>query len=90
MYFVYVLFSLKDNRLYVGYSSDIKLRFERHQAGYVPATMNCRPLKLIYYEAHQSELEAKRRERYLKGGNGRTQLKIQLSETFKDIGYKYL
>lgn len=90
MYFVYVLFSLKDSRLYIGFCSNIESRFARHQAGYVPATMHRRPLILIYYEAYQSEPEAKRRERYLKGGNGRAQLKIQLSETFKNIGYKFL
>lgn len=89
MYFTYVLFSRADRRLYIGYSSDVDQRFARHCAGEVPATHSRRPLELIYYEAYETETEAKRREKYLKGGNGRAQLKIQLSETFKRLGYKF-
>jgi putative endonuclease len=90
MYYVYVLFSLKDYKLYVGYTGDLKRRISEHSAGFSTATKERRPLKLIYYEAYLEELEAKRRERYLKGGNGRAQLKIQLSYTLKKFGYKFI
>jgi len=90
MYFVYVLFSLKDRKLYVGFSEDVKLRFEQHQSGRVVSTRERLPLKLVYFEAYPTEHEAKRREKYLKGGNGRAQLKVQLSETLKSCGYKHL
>ena len=90
MYYVYVLFSLKDRKLYVGYSQDIEKRIEDHNHGRVTATENRLPIKLIYFEAYLSSTEAKRREQYLKGGSGRAQLKVQLQETLKDCGYKYL
>jgi putative endonuclease len=90
MYYTYVLFSEKDRRLYVGYSHDVFERFKQHASGQVLATTNRRPLVLIYYEAYLSEFEAKRRERYLQGGNGRRTLKIQLSETLKGLGYRCL
>lgn len=89
MFFTYVLHSKKDGRLYIGYSKDVLARFARHQSGLVPATMHRLPLELIYYEAYATEEEAKRREKYLKGGNGRRQLKAQLELTFKRVGYRY-
>jgi putative endonuclease len=55
--------------------------------GQVDATRDRRPLELIYYEAYLSEAEAKRREKYLKGGNGRAVLKVQISKTLEHLGY---
>ena len=63
---------------------------EEHQRGSVSSTKERLPLKLIFYEAYLTRSEAERREKYLKGGNGRQQLKIQISETLKECGYKYL
>ncbi len=87
MFYVYILFSEKDKKLYTGYSPDLKARIEKHCNGYVKATKYRRPLKLIYYEAYQEELDANRREKYLKGGKGKAELKIQLKEVFKKIKY---
>ncbi len=50
-YYTYVLLSEKDNMNYVGYTKNLKLRFEQHQKGMVESTKNRRPLKLIYFEA---------------------------------------
>ena len=54
------------------------------------ATKHRRPLELIYYEAYKEESDAEQREKYLKGGNGRSLLKIQLKDTFNKIGYKFV
>ncbi len=82
MYYVYILISQKDGKLYTGFTPDLKVRFQRHIKGFVKATKYRLPLKLIYYEAYESELDARSREIYLKGGKGREELKIQLKETF--------
>lgn len=87
MYYVYILFSEKDKLLYTGFTSDLKARIEKHNSGLVKATKHRRPLKLIYYESYVNELDARRREIYLKGGKGKGELKIQLYEVFKKIGY---
>ena len=71
MFYTYVLVSEKDNKLYVGYSKDIKLRFEQHKKGRVESTKNRRPLKLIYYEACIAQDDALKREKYLKTYYGR-------------------
>lgn len=89
MYYVYILFSKKDKQLYVGSTPDLKARLEKHNKGYVKATTYRRPLELIYYESYIVPLDAKRRELYLKGGKGRSELKIQLKECFKKINYLY-
>ncbi|MFS8159290.1 MAG: GIY-YIG nuclease family protein [Candidatus Roizmanbacteria bacterium] len=90
MHYVYILFSLLDRQLYTGYSNDLKKRIDKHQRGFVKATKNRRPIKLIYYEAYLNELDARRREIYLKGGKGKSELKIQLNEIFKEMDYKNL
>jgi len=90
MYYTYVLFSQKDRRLYTGFTDNLKSRYKSHINGFVKATKHRRPLKLIYYEGHLSELDARRREKYLKGGNGRNNLKKHLYTILAKLKYQYL
>ncbi|MFA6007651.1 MAG: GIY-YIG nuclease family protein [Candidatus Shapirobacteria bacterium] len=90
VYFTYVLFSEKDNRLYIGYSTDLKKRIKRHFDGKVTATKNRRPLKLIHYEVFLDIKDAKSREIYLKSGEGRKQLKNSIHNTLEKLNYKFL
>lgn len=90
MYYVYILFSKVDKQLYTGFSDNLKLRVQKHNNGFVKATRHRRPLILIYYEAYAKELDARRRELYLKGGNGKSSLKVQLKEILSDLDYKNL
>jgi len=71
MYYSYVLQSKKDKGFYVGFTKDLKLRFELHKKGQVDSTKNRRPLKLIYYEACLNQADATKREKYLKTYNGK-------------------
>ena len=87
MYYVYVLYSNKDGLLYTGFTPDLKLRLKKHESGLVKATKHRLPIKLIYYEAYEIELDARRREIYLKGGKGKSELKIQLKECYKVNNY---
>lgn len=80
---MYVLHSKKDGKLYTGYSPDLKNRLKSHESGYVTATKHRRPLALIHYEAFLLESDAKRRELYLKGGNGKKELEKVLEDYFK-------
>lgn len=89
-YYVYILFSHKDKKFYIGYSEDLKKRYKEHISGYVSATKNRQPLDLIYYEAFGDKKDAKARERFLKSGFGRSQLKKALQNNLKSIGYKHL
>lgn len=70
-YYVYVLRSTKDHKNYIGYTRDLRKRFNEHAQGKNTSTSPRRPLLLIYYEACLSEVDAKRREGYLKTTGGR-------------------
>lgn len=90
MFYIYILFSEKDRKLYTGFTDDLRSRLKAHLGGYVKATKHRRPLKLLYYEAYLKESDGRRREKYLKGGNGRKELKIQLQDVLSKLKYKYL
>jgi putative endonuclease len=83
MFYIYVLKSLKDRNFYIGYSTNLKQRFEYHQKGYVKSTKARRPFELIFYEAYKSVTDAKRREKYLKTNKGKSTLKIMLRDSIK-------
>jgi putative endonuclease len=87
-YYVYVLFSEKDKKLYIGFSSNVFLRFKQHQNGENISTANRRPLRLIYYEAHVNETDALRRESYFKSTHGKRTLQIILKEVLRELGYR--
>ena len=78
MHFVYVLVSKKDGKKYIGYTKNLKLRFELHNKGKVESTKDRRPLKIIYYEACLNQQDATHREKYLKTYHGSMFLKKRL------------
>ncbi len=71
MFYTYVLQSEKDNGFYVGFTENLRLRFEKHCKGQVESTRDRRPLKLIYSESCLSQDDATKREKYLKSYHGR-------------------
>jgi putative endonuclease len=71
VYYTYVLQSEKDSGFYVGFTKDLKLRFDQHNKGQVESTKNRRPLKIIYYEGCLKQSDALKREKYLKIYNGK-------------------
>jgi len=75
MFYVYILESLKDKKLYVGYTNNLRRRFEEHNSGKIDVTKYRRPFKIIYYEAYLNQQDATSREKYFKTGWGRTYLK---------------
>ena len=84
MNYVYILHCKKDDGLYIGYTKDLKKRFEQHSKGQSTATKYRLPVKLIYYEAFLNNADARAREEYLKSGYGRAQLKNILKNFFKN------
>jgi putative endonuclease len=78
MFYTYVLKSLKDGELYIGFSKDLKNRLNEHNKGLVSITKNRRPFKLVYYEACLSYTKAVEREKSLKTGFGRAYLKRRI------------
>ena len=84
MFFVYFLQSVKDKKLYIGYTNDLRNRIKEHNLGFVRSTKLRKPLKLIYYEAYVSKQDAKARENNLKlRAKALKQLKSRIKDCFK-------
>jgi putative endonuclease len=81
MYYVYVLKSIKDNNIYIGYSTDLKRRFAEHNERKVKSTKSRVPFVLIYYEAYRSKKDATEREYFLKTHQQRDLLKERLKNS---------
>ncbi|MDA2914524.1 GIY-YIG nuclease family protein [Acidobacteriia bacterium AH_259_A11_L15] len=74
MYFVYILRSLATGRYYVGFTSDVTQRVGQHNAGVTKSTRG-QAWELVHQESFATRAEAMRRERYLKTGKGREEVR---------------
>ncbi len=83
-YYTYILRSKKDGKNYLGYTQNLKLRFEQHQNGNVESTKHRKPLQLIYIEACLNKEDALKREKYLKTHYGKMYLKNRLAKWNKN------
>ena len=82
MYYTYVLLSTKENKLYLGFTQDLKTRMDLHRRGFMMKERNNGSLKLIYLEACLNKKDAVRRDKYLKSFLGRKYLKFRLKKYF--------
>lgn len=81
----YVLYSLADGDLYIGYSSNLQQRLADHSSGKVPSTAPRRPLRMIHVEYYVADADARRREAYLKTTKGKRALKLMLRDTLAEF-----
>jgi putative endonuclease len=79
-FYIYVLESDIDRKRYIGFTNNLNRRIKEHIAGRNTSTKPRLPMRLIYFEACLSELDAKRRESYLKTTQGRRFLGLRLNE----------
>jgi len=75
MYYVYILKSKKDAKLYKGFTNDLRRRIREHNSGKSTFTSKSGPWELLYYEAFKDKVDAKREEQFLKSGKGRERTK---------------
>ncbi len=87
-YYIYVLFSFRDHKFYIGFTANLKRRLQEHARGEVTSTSHRRPLTLIHYEYYISKDDAGAREVFLKSGFGREQLVKSLRRTLDKLGYQ--
>lgn len=77
MFYFYVIEN-QDGQLYLGSTNDLKRRLKEHVTGKSFATKGS-DWKLIYYEAYNSESDARTREQRIKGfGQAYRQLKNRI------------
>jgi putative endonuclease len=70
-YFVYIIYSKKLNKYYVGYSENIILRLQQHNEGISIFTSKANDWKLVYHEPFATRQEAQKREKAIKAKKSR-------------------
>ena len=82
MYFVYILRSKIDHKLYVGFTPDLRKRIKIHNLKLSKSTKPRVPFEIIYYEAYKDKEDALSREKFFKTGWGRQYIKKALKHCF--------
>jgi putative endonuclease len=71
-FLVYVLYSPKLKKIYVGQTSNLDQRLNEHRRGYSKATSMTDDWEVIYTEECSTRSEAFKREKQLKSSRGRS------------------
>ena len=66
MFYTYILYSAVKDRYYIGYTSDLKTRLEKHNNGNSRSTKSGIPWEMVYHEEYESKHDAMARERAIK------------------------
>ena len=81
VFFVYILYSFTSGKSYTGFTNDVQRRLKEHNTtiskGY---TLRYRPWILIREESYSTKAKAIKREKFLKTGRGRDQIKNYITE----------
>ncbi len=65
-FFVYILLSKKDNKRYIGMTSNLERRISEHNNGLVKSTKNRRPFELIHFEEFDRKSDALKKRKAIK------------------------
>jgi putative endonuclease len=72
MYAVYVLYSPKHEKIYIGFTANLEARLLSHNVlGTTGWTIKFRPWNLVHVEEYGTKAEALKREKQLKTASGR-------------------
>ncbi len=80
-FYTYIIQSKLNGRYYIGFSSDLEKRLEKHNAGGTASTRPYRPWTLVYFEEFLTKTEALKREREIKNKKSKDYIK-KLIENF--------
>jgi len=77
-YYVYVIYSEKADKFYVGQTRNLEQRINKHNFGRGRYTSNKGDWSLKYFEEAESRGEAMKKEKFFKTGRGREYWKSKL------------
>lgn len=84
MFYVYILKSLSDKKLYFGSTNDLRKRLKEHNQLKNFSTKGRGPFELIYYEAYKDKQDAKIREKRIKHfGSAYVKLKSRIRNSLR-------
>lgn len=82
---VYILYSLKDDMFYIGYTANFERRMQEHAQGKTKSTALRRPFVPLLCEYYLSKKDSLRREKYFKSSAGKRVLRLMLQESLSVI-----
>ena len=82
MFYCYIIYSEKLDKLYIGCTENIENRLAQHNAGLSDFTSKGIPWKLMYSEAFGSRTEAANRERAIKKKKSRRYIEYLIAANF--------
>ena len=83
MYAVYILYSSKLDKYYIGYSADVADRLRRHNNHSRGFTNAGKPWVLVYTEDYENKSEAEAREKQLKKWKNKERLEMLITKSFE-------
>ncbi len=87
-YAVYIMYSKRCDKIYIGYTSDLISRFLSHnRLGHKGWTIKYRPWQVIYCEFYTEKLAAMNREKQLKGGKAREWIRERIKGEYAEVGF---
>ncbi|MFD2202332.1 GIY-YIG nuclease family protein [Shivajiella indica] len=87
MYFVYILYSSKTKKYYIGSTDDPKARFKHHNYGATPSTKSGAPdWEIFYQEILPDRTAALKRESEIKRKKSRKYIEWIISSSKSSVG----
>ena len=80
MYYLYIIESIVHKKLYTGFTDNLQSRLSKHNSGSVRSTKSFKPYKIIYTECFADKTSARKRELFLKSGQGRKWIKENINK----------
>ncbi len=78
MWYVYILRSVTDSKLYVGSTNNVHRRLDEHNSGKVDSTKGRKPFILEAYIGVRDQVKAIELEQYFKTGSGKALLQKRI------------
>ncbi len=85
MYYVYILRSKRNGKLYTGFTEDLRKRVAKHRANGVYTTKRMSGVELIFYEAFINSRDAREREKNLKTTKGKRTIRLMLKHVLAPV-----
>jgi putative endonuclease len=85
MFYTYILYSAKIDKLYFGYTNDVSMRLQRHNSGSVTSTSRGVPWELLFYSCFDHQQKAMKEERVWKNLKSRKRVLSRIEKKVKQL-----
>jgi len=90
MFYTYILYSEKIEKLYFGFTENVGARLKRHNSESQQSTVAGVPWKLLYFSEHENASLAKKEEKCWKNLKSRKKVFERIEKTMKKYDVSYI